>query len=407
MIEDLADLFESGSRTASCTATSSSRPTTPPTTSCAAASSRATGRSSSAGPPPAGQRALSRDDWQGLIYLAHTDKAEAFELYSTHYLATSGQTLLLGRAPVRRLRGRLPRAARRALGAPHPSTEMICELYVPRERLADFMAAVADDFRANSVDVDLRDDPADRARRGVVPRVGDGPLGMHHLQPAHAAHARGHRALGRRLPPPHRPRDRARRLVLPHLPPLGDARSGRDAATRSSATSCERSAEHDPDGAVPERLVPALRSGVRRRARMTGEAPAGLTARGRRAAGQVPARRRRRVRREPRRVRAARDGRARRTSSPRSSRTSIANALMYLGNRYFTFRLGNDGLLERVPALPARRIRRGRAQRRHPRRARRGRREIDPRIGVASRSCIVTPVAFVLFKRWTFRLSSS
>ena len=41
--------------------------------------------------PPAGQRALSTDDWQNLIYLAHTDKARAWELYSTHYVATSGQ----------------------------------------------------------------------------------------------------------------------------------------------------------------------------------------------------------------------------------------------------------------------------------------------------------------------------
>ena len=49
---------------------------------------------------------------------------------------------------------------------------MISELYVPRERLADFMAAVADEFRANSTNTSSTDDPADRARRGVVPRRG-------------------------------------------------------------------------------------------------------------------------------------------------------------------------------------------------------------------------------------------
>ena len=40
---------------------------------------------------PAGQRALSLEDWKRLLYLAHHDKAEAWERYSTHYLATSGQ----------------------------------------------------------------------------------------------------------------------------------------------------------------------------------------------------------------------------------------------------------------------------------------------------------------------------
>ena len=40
-----------------------------------------------------------------------------------------------------------------ALGAPHRATEMISELYVPRDRLADFMGDVADDFRRNQVDV--------------------------------------------------------------------------------------------------------------------------------------------------------------------------------------------------------------------------------------------------------------
>ncbi|MGH3137219.1 MAG: hypothetical protein ACRDPV_12105, partial [Gaiellaceae bacterium] len=38
------------------------------------------------------------------------------------------------------------------LGSPHRATEMISELYVPRERLADFMADVAADFREGGVD---------------------------------------------------------------------------------------------------------------------------------------------------------------------------------------------------------------------------------------------------------------
>ena len=83
----------------------------------------------------------------------------------------------------------------------------------------------------------------------------------------------------------------------------------------------------------------------------------------------------------------------------------VANALMYLGNRYFTFRLGNEGfwaayaryllvglvvvtlnagvlaLLVEVAGL-------------------------GETLAQALSLLIVTPVAFVLFKRWTFRLTS-
>ena len=82
----------------------------------------------------------------------------------------------------------------------------------------------------------------------------------------------------------------------------------------------------------------------------------------------------------------------------------ISNVLMYLGNRYFTFRLGHEGfwaaygrylvvglvvvalnagvlaLLVEVAGL-------------------------DETLAQALSLLAVTPVAFVLFKRWTFRLS--
>jgi putative flippase GtrA len=81
----------------------------------------------------------------------------------------------------------------------------------------------------------------------------------------------------------------------------------------------------------------------------------------------------------------------------------ISNAAMYLGNRYFTFGLGNNGLLAAyvryllvgviVAALTAAVLTvlvEGLA--------------VDPRLGQAIALAIVTPVAFVLIKRWTFRL---
>jgi putative flippase GtrA len=81
-----------------------------------------------------------------------------------------------------------------------------------------------------------------------------------------------------------------------------------------------------------------------------------------------------------------------------------ANTLMYLGNRYFTFRLGHEGFWATyvryvitgavVLALNAgilAALVEGTG--------------IDPRLGQAISLLTVTPVAFLLFKRWTFRLS--
>ncbi len=81
----------------------------------------------------------------------------------------------------------------------------------------------------------------------------------------------------------------------------------------------------------------------------------------------------------------------------------ISNAFMYLGNRYFTFRLGHEGFWDAylrymlVGALVAGAVvgllavlvdAAG----------------IDARLGQAIALLAVTPIAFVLFKRWTFRL---
>ena len=81
----------------------------------------------------------------------------------------------------------------------------------------------------------------------------------------------------------------------------------------------------------------------------------------------------------------------------------LSNAVMYLGNRYFTFRLGhegfwaaylrymlvgavvvglNAGLLALIVETTG----------------------LDARIALAISLLLVTPVAFVLFKRWTFRI---
>lgn len=102
--------------------------------------------------PPAGEgKALSEQDWRQLLHLAHTDKSRAFDCYARHYLATDGQ--LYGSDQLQRstyLDG-YHAAIDGALG--HCGSEVIGELYVPRQRLVDFMRAAADDFRRHGVDL--------------------------------------------------------------------------------------------------------------------------------------------------------------------------------------------------------------------------------------------------------------
>ena len=105
-------------------------------------------------PAPDGpQRALSTDDWQGLIHLAHTDKSHAWQLYSAHYLATSGQLYHSDAHQLADYTDGYHAALDERLGSADPATEMITEIYVPRERLVDFMEAVAADFRADDVNL--------------------------------------------------------------------------------------------------------------------------------------------------------------------------------------------------------------------------------------------------------------
>ena len=104
-------------------------------------------------PIPPIQRALGADDWQRLLHLAHTRKSDAFAAYSRHYLATSGQ---LYHSDLHQLADYLDDyhpALDRAMGAAHPGSEMITEIYVPRHRLVDFLDEAREDFRRERVDL--------------------------------------------------------------------------------------------------------------------------------------------------------------------------------------------------------------------------------------------------------------
>jgi FAD/FMN-containing dehydrogenase len=104
-------------------------------------------------PIPEGQRALSRDDWSRLLYLAHVDKASVWDAYTTHYLATSGQIYWSDAHQLAEYLDAYHVELDRLTGADDRATEMITEIYVPRDRLDDFMAETAADFREHGVDV--------------------------------------------------------------------------------------------------------------------------------------------------------------------------------------------------------------------------------------------------------------
>ncbi|MCC6790506.1 MAG: FAD-binding oxidoreductase [Thermomicrobiales bacterium] len=104
-------------------------------------------------PIPAGQRVLSRDDWAMLLYLGHVDKRRAVDAYTAHYLGTDGQIYWSDTHQMADYVDHYHVALDAKLGATNPCTEVITEIYVPRDQLASFFADVRDDFRANDVNL--------------------------------------------------------------------------------------------------------------------------------------------------------------------------------------------------------------------------------------------------------------
>ena len=103
-------------------------------------------------PIPQGQKRLSTQQWKDLVHLAHTAKGEAFEKYATHYLSTSGQIYWSDIQQLSEYFDDYHRPLDRSLGAVNRATEIITEIYVPRDALKGFLEEVRDDFRKNRVE---------------------------------------------------------------------------------------------------------------------------------------------------------------------------------------------------------------------------------------------------------------
>jgi FAD/FMN-containing dehydrogenase len=102
---------------------------------------------------PNDQHTLSAADWQRLLLLAHTDKSRAFAEYARHYMATDGQLYWSDTHQLASYIDGYHDILDRQLGSTVKGTEMISELFVPREALPAFVAAVRDDVRKNDVNV--------------------------------------------------------------------------------------------------------------------------------------------------------------------------------------------------------------------------------------------------------------
>ncbi len=102
---------------------------------------------------PEQQRELSAEDWRRLLRLGHIDKGRAYETYVQHYLTTSGQLYWSDTHQLGTYLDDYHADLDRELGTDVPGSEMISEIYVPRDALVPFLHATAADFRDHRANV--------------------------------------------------------------------------------------------------------------------------------------------------------------------------------------------------------------------------------------------------------------
>ena len=214
-------------------------------------------------PIPTEQQAPSSDDWLNLLYLAHIDKRQAVDAYTARTLATSGQISWSDLHQLSDYVAGYHRVIDERMGVVTPATETISEIYVPRPALPRFLEEVRDDFRAHDVDLIYgsirlieRDDESFLAWARVPWACVIVNLHTVHTRPVSPRPPRRSAACCSR--------DRARRELLPDLPPLGHPRPGRSVLIRGSSQFLRLKRQLRSGRTVPERLVPPLPEHVRR-----------------------------------------------------------------------------------------------------------------------------------------------
>ena len=102
-------------------------------------------------PIPENQKHLSAEDWGKLLYLGHTNRQAAFDFYSDHYLATSGQIYWSDTHQLGVKFGDYHKSLDKALGAKSRGTEMISEIYVRPGQVLEFLAGAKEDCRRHDI----------------------------------------------------------------------------------------------------------------------------------------------------------------------------------------------------------------------------------------------------------------
>ena len=104
-------------------------------------------------PMPEERAGMSNEDWMRLAYLTHVDKQQAFEVYSNYYLSTSGQLYWSDTHQLSVYVDGYHEVLSRQMGEKSKGTELITEIYVPRDLLVTFMSRARDYLRDNDVSV--------------------------------------------------------------------------------------------------------------------------------------------------------------------------------------------------------------------------------------------------------------
>jgi FAD/FMN-containing dehydrogenase len=104
-------------------------------------------------PLPSSRARLTPENWRELILLAHVDRARAFQAYSSYYLTTSGQCYWSDEHQMSTYIPDYHDALGARLGEYAHGTEMISEIYVPRDALVRFLTDVRSDFLEHKTDL--------------------------------------------------------------------------------------------------------------------------------------------------------------------------------------------------------------------------------------------------------------
>ena len=105
-------------------------------------------------PMPEVKRRLTPEKWRKFMLLAHTDKSRAFEFYSSYYLTTNGNLYWSDTSQMSFYDDQYLDFLKAALPKDYPEGSlMITEVYVPRERINEFIRKVEGDARTHGFNI--------------------------------------------------------------------------------------------------------------------------------------------------------------------------------------------------------------------------------------------------------------